>query len=51
MLIYPGVGEPFAFDYRLAGFPVRIRSVDLDRAWEEIQAQMLALLAPRGAVR
>jgi len=44
MLLYPVVDEAFAFDYRLNGHRIRLRSVDLDQGWGGIRGDLLALL-------
>lgn len=42
-LIYPAVGDPMALRYRLRGHEVVVRSVDLDRPWQAIHDELLAL--------
>ena len=44
MLLYPVVDQAFAFSYRLKGYDVRIRAVDLSRPWQEVRAQMLSFI-------
>jgi 5-methylcytosine-specific restriction enzyme subunit McrC len=45
MLLYPVVEDAFAFDYRLRGRRITVRSIDLDQPWTAIHADMLRLLA------
>lgn len=44
MLLYPVVEDAFAFEYRLKGHRIAVRSIDLNKAWESIRSDMLALL-------
>jgi 5-methylcytosine-specific restriction enzyme subunit McrC len=44
MLLYPVVNDAFAFDYRLKGHRICVRSVDLDQPWDAIHRDMLKLL-------
>jgi 5-methylcytosine-specific restriction enzyme subunit McrC len=45
MLVYPVVEKAFAFDYRLKGRRITVRSIGLDQPWPKIHEDMLALLA------
>lgn len=44
MLLYPVVHERFGYDYRLLGYRVQVRSVDLGQPWPEIRQSLLDLL-------
>ena len=44
MLLYPVVDEAFAFEYRLKGHRMAVRSISLDQDWESIHGEMLRLL-------
>ena len=44
MLLYPVVEQPFAFTYRLKGYRIAIRSINLAQPWPGIHRDMLALL-------
>jgi 5-methylcytosine-specific restriction enzyme subunit McrC len=44
MLLYPVVDDAFAFDYRLKGHRVTIRSIDLNQPWEGIRGDLLRLV-------
>lgn len=46
MLLYPVMDEAFAFDYRLHGRRITIRSLDLDQPWPAVHADMLRLVEP-----
>lgn len=49
ILLYPVVEEPFAFDYRLHGHRIGVRSVDLNQPWPEIRTDLLRMIAePHG---
>ena len=48
VLLYPVVGEKFRFDYRLNGFPVSIRSLDLSQPWVEVRHDLLRLVDSMG---
>lgn len=45
VLLYPVVGEKFGFDYRLNGFGVTIRSLDLNQPWTEVRRDLLELVS------
>lgn len=45
VLLYPVVGERFGFDYRLNGFGVTIRSLDLNQSWKEVRRDLLDLVS------
>jgi 5-methylcytosine-specific restriction enzyme subunit McrC len=45
MLLYPVVQHPFAFDYRINGRCVKIRSVDLNQPWRQIEQDLLTLVS------
>lgn len=45
MLLYPVVEDAFAFEYRLKGRRVAVRSINLDQAWAEIHHDLLQLIA------
>jgi 5-methylcytosine-specific restriction enzyme subunit McrC len=45
MLLYPVVKETFAYDYELMGHRFFVRSLDLDKPWEMIHEDLLALLS------
>lgn len=49
MLLYPAVNEAFAFDYRLSGHRLMVRSIDLDQPWAQIRSDLLALLKESGS--
>lgn len=42
-LIYPAVGEPVALRYQLRGHEVLVKSIDLNRDWPDIHAELLAI--------
>jgi 5-methylcytosine-specific restriction enzyme subunit McrC len=44
MLLYPVVEQPFSFTYRLKGYRIAIRSINLAQPWPGIHRDMLALL-------
>jgi 5-methylcytosine-specific restriction enzyme subunit McrC len=44
MLLYPVVDEAFAFDYRLKGEQVKVRSLNLDQPWPAIHNELLRLI-------
>ena len=44
MLLYPAVDRSFDFRYEIGGFPVAVRSVDLNKPWHEIREEMLTLV-------
>jgi 5-methylcytosine-specific restriction enzyme subunit McrC len=44
LLLYPAVEERFAFDYRLHGHRIGVRSIDLDQPWPAIRSDLLALI-------
>lgn len=48
MLLYPVVDRAFAFDYRLNGRKIRIRSLNLDQEWSQIRSDLLALVNAPG---
>jgi 5-methylcytosine-specific restriction enzyme subunit McrC len=48
MLLYPVIDEAFAFDYRLKGHRISIRSIDLNQPWLQIREDMLRLLDASG---
>jgi 5-methylcytosine-specific restriction enzyme subunit McrC len=45
MLLYPAVDDAFAFDYRLNGNRIAIRSIDLDQPWAHVHADLLGVIA------
>jgi 5-methylcytosine-specific restriction enzyme subunit McrC len=45
MLLYPAVDDAFAFDYRLNGHRIAIRSIDLDQHWAQVHADLLGVIA------
>jgi 5-methylcytosine-specific restriction enzyme subunit McrC len=45
MLLYPVVNDAFSFDYRLHGYEIHIRSLDLDQPWSGIREDLLGLLS------
>ena len=50
MLLYPVIEQPFAFTYRLKGYSVAIRSINLAQPWPAIHRDMLALLETSAVV-
>lgn len=46
LLLYPVVEEPFAHEYTLMGHRFGVRSVDLRKPWQALQADVLAVLDP-----
>ena len=44
-LLYPTVNDTIRIDICLEGFPVSARSIDLGQPWQNIHADMLALIA------
>jgi 5-methylcytosine-specific restriction enzyme subunit McrC len=44
MLLYPVVDDAFSFDYRLHGYPIHVRSIDLDQPWPRIHDDLLGLV-------
>ena len=46
MLLYPAVRHDLDFSYRLLGHAVRIRSIDLDQGWQDIERDLLEVLHP-----
>lgn len=44
ILLYPTVDEKVSVAVRLEGFPVLARSIDLGQPWQNIHADMLALI-------
>ena len=44
ILLYPAVRSSFDYRVSIAGHPVRILSIDLDRPWSEIHTRLLSLL-------
>jgi 5-methylcytosine-specific restriction enzyme subunit McrC len=45
MLLYPVVSDRFAFEYRLKGHRIAVRSIDLDQPWADVHRDMLQLLS------
>jgi len=46
ILLYPSTGTPFSQEYVLHGHRLRVLTLDLDRPWQEIESQMIALTNP-----
>lgn len=44
MLLYPVVDEAFAFEYRLKGHRIAVRSIDLNQDWQHIYGDLLSLV-------
>jgi hypothetical protein len=44
MLLYPAIDRSFDFRYEIGGFPIAVRSVDLNRPWYTIREEMLTLV-------
>jgi hypothetical protein len=44
MLLYPVVDEAFAFEYRLKGHRIAVRSVNLNQDWQHIHTDLLSLV-------
>nr|WP_276510203.1 hypothetical protein [Longimicrobium terrae] len=45
-LLYPMVTERIALNYQLNGFPITIRSLNLNQPWEGIHNELLGMLPP-----
>lgn len=43
MLLYAGAGEEQRLDFRISGYRLLVRSVDLDRDWRDIHRGLIAL--------
>ena len=48
ILLYPRFGKPLRADIRLEGFRIQARTVDLNRDWRDIHAEMLATIGVDG---
>lgn len=51
VLLYASTGEDFAYTYRIGDRSIIVRSLDLDRPWQAIRADLLSLtdLVPHGS--
>ena len=45
ILLYPVVEDAFAFDLRLKGHRIQVRSVDLDQEWAAVHEELLSVLS------
>jgi 5-methylcytosine-specific restriction enzyme subunit McrC len=45
LLLYPVVAQAFAMDFRLEGFRIQVRSIDLNQPWQRIHEDLLGLVA------
>ena len=44
ILLYPSVGDQIAFDAKIQGHNVRVRTVNLDQPWQKIRSELLAVI-------
>lgn len=44
MLLYASIGQNMNLDYRLDGFPISVRTIDLNKPWYSIKQEMLSLV-------
>lgn len=44
ILLYPVVGSPISFDYRLKGQQISVRSIDLRQPWARIHEDILSII-------
>jgi 5-methylcytosine-specific restriction enzyme subunit McrC len=49
ILLYPTAGQSLNLSYCLHGHTVRVRTLDLNRPWTEIEDQMFSLIGPQRA--
>jgi 5-methylcytosine-specific restriction enzyme subunit McrC len=43
VLLYAGVGQPLDLEYRIAGYRVRIRTIELEQPWWQIRRDLLRI--------
>lgn len=45
ILLYPVVAKPFVYHLRLNGFPITIRSLNLNQPWQAVHEELLSMFA------
>jgi 5-methylcytosine-specific restriction enzyme subunit McrC len=51
MLIYPVAENAFSASFTIDGYPIRLFTLDLNQHWEQIEKDLLSLLAPEPWVK
>lgn len=46
LLVYPLASQPLDLCYEMHGFPVRVRTLNLNQSWPDVHADLLSLLPP-----